>query len=61
MVKNTFLAYYRVAANTLLFSDSRESFSSTEKSLNNTLASCGDFNNRLSAFSVSAITQEMTS
>lgn len=61
MVKKTFLEDYRVAANILLFSDSRESFSLTEKFLNSTLASYGDFNNRLSTFLVSAITQEMTS
>lgn len=60
MVRNAFLENYRVAAN-ILFSDSRESFSLTEKSLNSTLASYGDFKNRLSTFSVSAITQEMTS
>jgi len=48
MVKNTFLENYSVAANILLFADSRESFSLTEKSLNSTLASYGDFNNRLS-------------
>lgn len=60
MVKNTFLANYTVAAN-VLFSDSKESFSLTEKSLNSTLGSYRDFSNRLSTFSVSAITQEMNS
>lgn len=61
MVKNTFLANYTAAANVLLFSDSKESFSLTEKSLNSTLGSYRDFSNRLSTFSVSAITQEMNS